>query len=112
MNRYADHGRAQNAAMKNVTGLKDLQNRTVFVLDRFGAIHRLMRMRIKLFAERVDALDAEARDVVHELLIDELEAFAIIFVFGFAMRGERVLKTVDNGDQAFDYTRCVALGVV
>src|ERR1700675_4044758 len=112
MNRYADHGGAQNAAVKNVAGLKDLQDRAVFVIDGFSAIHRLMEMRIERLAERIGTLNAEAGDVIDELFVNELEAFAIIFVFGFAMSGEGVLETVDNGDEAFDDTGGVALGIV
>src|SRR5690348_13822332 len=69
-------------------------------------------MRIKLFAERVDAFDAKTGYIFDELLIDEFEAFAIILVLGFAMRGESVLKTVNHGDEAFDDAGGVPLGVL
>src|SRR5580704_20863 len=112
VNGYAGHGGAQNAAMKNVSRLEDLQNRAVFLLDGFGAVHRLMKMRIKLLAERIDAFDAEPRDVVDELLVDELEASAIVFVLSFAVSRESVLKTVNDRYKSFDDPRGVALGVV
>src|SRR5579859_2437390 len=112
MNGYAHHGGAQHASMKNITRLKNLQNRAVFMLDGFGAVHGLVEMRIKLFAERIDALDAEPGEVVHELLVDELEAFSIIFVFSFAMRSESMLETVNDGNHAFDDSSRVALGIV
>src|SRR5208282_6114249 len=97
VNGYAHHGGAQNAAMEDIARLEDLQNRAVLVLKGFGTVHRLMDMRIKLLAQRIGALHAEARDVFHELLVNELEAFAIIFVFGFAMRRESVLEAVNDG---------------
>src|SRR5580704_3485149 len=111
VNGYADHGGAQNAPMEEITGLKDLQNSAVFVSRGFRAIHGLVEMRIKLFAERIDALDAEAAHVVDELLVDKLEASAIIFVLSFAMSCQSVLETVHDGDQAFDDARGVTLGI-
>src|ERR1700722_14436653 len=98
VNGYADRGGEQHATMEEIAGLEHLQDGAVFMNCGFGAIHGLMEMRIKLFAERIDALDAEASDVVDELLVDKLEAFAIIFVLSFAMSGKRVLETVDDGD--------------
>ena len=112
MNRYADHRGAQDAAMKNVAGLKNLQDGAVFVLDGFGAVHRLMEMRIEGLAERVGPLDAEAGDVIDELLVDQLEAFSIVFVLGFAVSGKSVLETVDHGDEAFDDASGVAFGII
>ena len=112
MNGYADHGGAQHAPVKNIARLKYLQNRAVILLGRFGAVHRLMEMRIELLADRIDALHAKAREVVHELLVNELEALAIIFVFRFAMRRESMLETVDDRDQAFDDPRRGALGIL
>src|ERR1700675_3067455 len=81
-NGYADHSRAQNASMENITGLKDLQNGAVFVSRGFGAIHRLVEMRIKLLAKRIDAFDTEASDRVDQLLVNKLEAFTIILIRG------------------------------
>src|SRR5580692_5350189 len=111
-NGYADHGRAQNASMENIARLEDLQNGAVCVSRGFGAIHRLVEMRVKLSAKRIDALDAESSDVVHELLVNKLEAFAIILILGFAMSSESVLKAIDDGDQPLDDAGSVALGIV
>src|ERR1700722_1505862 len=112
MNGYAHHGRPQNASVKNVAWLKNLQNRAVFVLHCLGAIHRLMKMRIKGLAKRIDAFDAEPGDVVNELLVDELEAFAIILILGFAMSRESMLKAVNDRDEPLDDARRVTLGIV
>jgi hypothetical protein len=111
VNRYANHRGAKNAAVKYVSRLKDLQDRAVLVLDGFGAVHRLVEMRIEGLAKRVDALDPEAREVIDELLVDQLEAFTIIFVLGFAMSRQSMLETVDNGDESFDDAGGMALGV-
>jgi len=105
MDRYTDHRGPQDAAMKYIAWLKNLKDRAVLVVFRFGAIHGLMQMGIERLADRIEALDAEFCQVIEELLVDELEAFAIIFIFGFAVRGERVLKTVDHGDESFDHAR-------
>src|ERR1700720_34534 len=112
MNRYADHRGAQNAAVKNVSGLKHLQDRAVLVLDGFGTVHRLIEMRIEGLAQRIDTFNAEAGDVIDELLVDQLEAFAIILVFGFAMSRKSMLETIDHGDEPFDDASGVALGII
>jgi hypothetical protein len=94
--RYTHHGRAQHAAVKNVAGLIDLQDRAVFGLIGFRAIDGLMQVRIEMLAKRFDALHTELGDVVQELLVDQLETLAIILVGGFAMRSQRVLEAVDD----------------
>src|SRR6266446_4390326 len=111
MDRYTDHRGPQDAAVKYIARLKDLKDRAVLVVFRFGAIYGLMQMRIERFAERIEALDAEFCEVIEELLVDEFEAFAITFIFGFAVRGERVLETVDHGDEPFNDARGGALRV-
>src|SRR6267378_6735692 len=105
MDRYTDHGGPQDAAVKYVAGLKDLEDRAVVVVFRFGAIHGLMQMGIERLADRIEALDAEFCQVIEELLVDELEAFTITFILGFAVRGERMLETVDHRDKPFDDAR-------
>src|SRR5260370_24465575 len=69
-------------------------------------------MRIETLAERLDARYAELGEVVAELLVDQLESLAVIFVLRFAVRGERVLKPVDDGNKRFDHARGVALGIL
>jgi len=64
-----------------------------------------MQMGIERLANRIESFDAEFCQVIEELLIDELEAFAITFIFGFAMRGEARVRTVDHGDEPFDEAR-------
>src|SRR6266446_7590020 len=102
MDRYTDHGGPQDAPVKNIARLKDLEDRAIVVVFRFGAIHGLMQMGIERLVDRIEAFDAEFCQMIEELLVDELEALAIIFIFGFAMRGERVLETVDHGNEPFD----------
>src|SRR5207249_11943774 len=112
MDRYTNHRRTQHASVKNIARLEYLKNGAVFVLRRFRAVHGLMEVRVKGLADRVNALDAEPGNVVEKLLVDELKALAIVFVFGFAMRGEGVLETVDNGDEALDHARSGPLGIL
>src|SRR5712664_1433423 len=111
MDRYTDHSGPQDAPVKNIAGLKDLKDRAVVEVFRFGAIHGLMQMGIERLANRIESLDAEFCQVIEELLVDKLEAFAISFIFGFAMRGECVFESVDHGDEPFDDARGGALGV-
>src|SRR6266436_8840997 len=111
MDRYTDHSGPQDAPVKNIAWLKDLKDRAVVEVFRFGAIHGLMQMGIERLADRIEALDAEFCQVIEELLVDKLEAFAISFIFGFAMRGECVFKPVDHGNEPFDEARSGAFGV-
>src|SRR5437016_13102199 len=69
-------------------------------------------VRVKRLSQGVDALYAEFRDVVQQLLVDELETLAIIFVFRFAMRGESMLETVENRDESFDHASRGALRIL
>src|SRR6266850_1776735 len=82
MDRYTDHGGPQDAPVKNIAGLKDLKDRAVVEVFRFGAIHGLMQMGIERLANRIESLDAEFCQVIEELLVDKLEAFAISNRFG------------------------------
>ena len=52
-------------------------------------------MRIEGQAEGIDAFHPELGEVVHELLVNELEAFAVIFVLRFAKR-QGMLETVHH----------------
>src|SRR5205823_8302692 len=56
MDCYTDHCWTQHAAVKNVAGLEDLKDGPVSFLRGFGAVHRLMEVRVKRLADRVDAL--------------------------------------------------------
>jgi len=47
MHGYTHHCRTQYSSMKHISRLKYLQNGAVFVVRCFGAIDRLMKMRIK-----------------------------------------------------------------
>src|SRR5207249_679259 len=112
MDRYTNHRGTQHAPMKDVAGLKRLQDDAVGMLRRFGAVHGLVEVRVKRLSQGVDALYAEFRDVVQQLLVDELETLAIIFVFRFAMRGESMLETVENRDESFDHASRGALRIL
>src|ERR1700674_1750245 len=112
MHGYTNHGRPQHAPMINISWLKDLKDGAVFVVGRFGAVHRLMQMRIKRFSGWLDAFYAEARQIVQQLFVDQLETFAVILVLRFAVRGQGVLETINHGDQAFDQAGGRTLGVL
>src|ERR1700680_3187894 len=80
VNRYAHHGGTQDASVKKVTRLKNLQNRALVFVRGFRAIHGLMQMRIESHTQRIDSLRAKLRNIVNQLFVNELEAFAIIRV--------------------------------
>src|ERR1700730_3133229 len=98
--------------MENVARLKYLQYRSVVVLSGFSTIHRLMQMRIEGHAQRIDALRAEACNIVDKLLVNEFEALAVVGVLRLAVRGQRLLETVDHWNQPFDHARRRAPGGV
>jgi hypothetical protein len=50
VNGYAYHGWAQNAAMKDIAGLKHFENGTVGMFGGFGAVQGLVQVRIENFA--------------------------------------------------------------
>ena len=112
MNRYADHGGAKDATVKNVTRLENLHDGAFGVIRGFHAIHRLMKMRVEEFAERIDALSSKTSYILNELLVNELETLAITVIRGLAVGGERVLETVNDGNQALYHAGRVPLGIL
>src|SRR6516164_8230372 len=112
MDRYTNHGGAQDAPVKDVAGLKRFEDEAVGMLGRFGAVHGLVEVRVKRLSDGVDPLNAKLRDVVEQLLVDELETLPIVFVFRFAMRGESVLETVEDRDESFDHASRGALRIL
>ena len=45
--------------MENISRLKNLQHRSIFMFVCLGTIHRLVQVRIKLSSDRIDSLGAE-----------------------------------------------------
>src|SRR6266403_3974931 len=88
---YTHHCRTQPSSVKQISRLKYLQNGAVFVVRCFSAIDRLMKMRIKRLSNGIDPLYSELRDTIQKLLVDELKPFAVIVVFGLAVRRQCVL---------------------
>ena len=101
VHRYTHHGGTQDAPVVDVTGLINLENRAVGMVGGFGAVHCLMQMGIKGLAERFNAFHTEAREVIEQLLVNDLEAPAIVFVFGLAVSGKSMLKTINHWNQGF-----------
>ena len=112
MHRYTHHGRAQHAPVEDVPRLKDLENGAVFLVGGFGTINSLMQMRIERQGERIDALDTELGEVVDQLLVNEFEALAVIFILRFTMRGKSVLEAINHRNQRLNYPRVRTLPVV
>ena len=90
--------------MINVARLEDLQDRAVGLVCGHSAIHGLVKMRIERLAKGIDAHGAEACQVVQKLLIDQFKALAITLVLGFAVSRQRVLESIQYGNQTFDKT--------
>ncbi|MGB9432594.1 MAG: hypothetical protein WBQ89_10160 [Candidatus Acidiferrum sp.] len=104
MNGYANHSGAKNPAMIEVTGLKNLEDGAVGMVGGFGAVDSLVKMGIEWFSLGVDALRAEANEIIQELLVDQLKALAIAVVFGLAMSGEGMLEPIHDWNELLDDT--------
>jgi hypothetical protein len=50
--------------MENISRLKNLKNRAVSHLGGFGAVHRLVEMRIEGLTDRLDADYAKPHEVI------------------------------------------------
>src|SRR5258707_8581303 len=101
---YTHHRGAQHTSMEDVAGLKNLQHGTVLVFGGLGAVHCLMQMRIKLLSCRIHTFRAKLCNVVKELLVNKLEPAAVILIFGFAVRRESLLKSVNGRNQGLEQT--------
>src|SRR5260370_965970 len=111
MHRYTHHRRTQHAAVKDISRLKNLQDGAVGVLRCFGAVHGLVQMRIETLSGWINALDAQARQMVRKLLVNQLEPFPVALVFRFAVRRKGVLEAVNHGNEALNDSRRRALGI-
>src|SRR5258708_13200355 len=98
--------------MEYVTGLIHLQDGAVLGVVGLRAIDRLMKMRIEMLADRLDALDTQLGEVVEELLVDQLETLAVIFVGWLAVRGEGMLETLNYRKYPFDHPRGITLRIL
>ena len=67
--------------MKDVSRLEGLHDSAVFVIVCFQSIHRLMLVGIELLADGIDSLRSKLRHVFNQLLVNQLEALAVIVVF-------------------------------
>ena len=92
--------------MKYVPVLEDVENESVGMVFRFGALDGLVKVRIENFPGGIDALHAVPREGIPELLADQHHALAIFFVGGIVVRLERPVESIEDGnqirDQAFD----------
>src|SRR5215472_4897113 len=112
MDSYAHRRGTQNAAVKDIAGLEDLKNRAVFFLGCLRTIDCLMEVRVEWLAYRVGALRSQLGDVLQKLFVDQLETFAIAFIFSFAMRRQSVLKPIYDRDETFNHSCRSALGIL
>jgi hypothetical protein len=69
-----------------VTLLKNFDHGFVGMIVRFHAIDGHVQIGIERFSSGVDALKAVPRERVPELLVDQLEAFAIFLVGWIVVR--------------------------
>src|SRR5580698_10762894 len=111
--RYAHHRRPQDSPMEDVSRLKRVHDRSILLIRRLEPIHRLMLMRIELLPDGIDSLRSKLRHIFNQLLVNQLDALAVILVFLLLpMRCQSVLESVNYWDQSFDDARSRALRVI
>ena len=106
MNADADNRGPENTSVKHVPVLKDVEDKSVGMIFRFGAFDGLVNVRIENLSGGINALHAVTREGVPELFPDQQHALAIFFVGGIVVRLERPVESIEDGnqirDQAFD----------
>jgi hypothetical protein len=102
MNAHADNRGPENTPVKHVPVLKDVEDKSVGMIYRFGALDGLVHVRIECFAGGIDALNAVARKSIPELFADESHALAILLVSRIVVRLERSIKSIEDGNQISD----------
>src|SRR6266699_5438835 len=106
MNNDTDNRGAQDTPVKHVPILEDVENESVGMVFRFGALNGLVNVRIENLSRGINALHAVTREGIPELLADQHHALAIFFVAGIVVRLEGPVESIEDGnqirDQAFD----------
>src|SRR5580692_5762786 len=111
--RYAHHRWPQDSPMEDVSRLERVYDGPILLIRRLEPIHRLMLMRIELLPDGIDSLRSKLRHIFNQLLVNQLEALAVILVFLLLpMRCQRVLESVNHWDQTFNHPRRRALRVI
>src|SRR5208283_3314532 len=102
--RYAHHCWPQNTTVKYIAWLKHFENRTVLILGRFRTIQSLMQVRIEKLADRINALGPQFRQVVQQLLVNQLEAFSVTLVLSLLVCRKGLLKSIQHWNQLLDHS--------
>src|SRR5882672_5796494 len=95
-----------NTPMKHAPILEDVENETVGMVFRFGALDGLVNVRIENLPGGINALHAVAREGIPKLFADQHHALPIFLVGGIVVRLERPIESIEDGnhirDQTFD----------
>ena len=98
----ADNRGPEDAPVKHVSVLKYIEDISVRMVFRFGALDGLVEVRIEYFARGLDALDTVARQGIPELLADQHHTFAIFLVGGIVVPLERPIESIEDWYQVQD----------
>src|SRR5882762_9633606 len=98
----ADNRGPQHAPVKHVSVLKNVEDVSVGMLIRFGALDGLVHVWIENLARGIDTLHAVTRQGVPELLADQRDALAIFFIGRIVVRLERAIESIEDGNQVRD----------
>jgi len=88
--------------VKHVSVLKYVQDVSVGMVRRFGALDSLVYAGIEYFAGGVDPLHAVARESIPELSADQHHTFAIFVVGGIFVSLERAIESIEDRNQIQD----------
>ena len=111
MNGDAHNRRTQQASVKTVAGLEDVQHGAVGMIGGFDALEGLMDVWVEALPDGVEALETQTLESVPELAVDQLKTFAVVLVGRGGVGSEGALEAVEDGEKRFDDAADVTAGV-
>lgn len=100
--RDAHHRRPQNAPVKHIAGLQFVDNRAFRVLQSLHLLDSMVKIRIKLFADAFNSLEALFRERIPELAPDQLESFIVLGVSRIVVSGDGSIERVERRKDILD----------
>ena len=111
MNGDAHNRRTQQASVKTVAGLEDVQHGAVGMIGGFDPLEGLMDVRVEALPDGVEALETQTLESVPELAVNQLETLAVVLVGRIFLGSEGALEAVQDGQKRFEDAGNVAVGV-
>src|SRR5260221_3297347 len=102
MNDNANNRGAQDASVKHVPVLKDVEDMSVRIIIGLGALDGLVEVRIELLAGGVYAFHTVTRECVPELFANQRYTLTVFFVSRIVVCLQRSIESVEDGYQIHD----------